>query len=71
MVLTAVSEDGLLLGYWPFLERPGLLGSKGLWPFIYDEANYHFPTTEKRAAPLLVDTLKNLLRSFLFVWILP
>ena len=69
MVLTAVSEDGLLLGYWPFLERPGLLGSKGLWPFIYDEANYHFPTTEKRAAPLLVDTLKNLLRSFLFVWI--
>ena len=46
LLLLAYSEDGSLAGYWPFVERPGLLGSKGLWPFVYDEANYHFPTCE-------------------------
>lgn len=42
--LLAYDSDGLLLGYWPFIEQTGLLGTKGVWPFIYDEANYHFPT---------------------------
>ena len=42
LFLLAFRKEGSLLGYWPFMERPGLLGTKGLWPFIYDEANYHF-----------------------------
>ena len=49
LFLLALGPEGSLLGYWPFIERPGLLGTKGLWPFIYDEANYHFPTCENRA----------------------
>ncbi len=69
LIILAISEDGSLLGYWPFTERPGLLGTKGLWPFIYDEANYHFPTCQRRVANLFVDTLINLLETFLFVWV--
>ena len=69
LILMAISEDGVLLGYWPFVERPGMLGAKGLWPFVYDEANYHFPTCEKKAASLLVDALSNLLGCFLFAWV--
>ncbi len=69
LLITAQTEGGELLGFWPFVERPGLLGSKGLWPFIYDEANYHFPTCENRVAPLLVDKLSELLGEFLFVWV--
>ena len=69
LVITAQTEGGELLGFWPFVERPGLLGSRGLWPFIYDEANYHFPTCENRVAPLLVDKLSELLGEFLFVWV--
>lgn len=69
LFLLATTEQGELLGYWPMVERPGLLGSKGLWPFIYDEANYHFPTCENRAAPLLVDALHQCIGSFLFVWL--
>ena len=61
----AEGEDGTLLGYWPFVERPGLLGSKGLWPFVYDEANYHFPTCSASVAPLLVDSLSQLVGTFL------
>ena len=61
LIITAKTEAGELLGFWPFVERPGLLGSRGLWPFIYDEANYHFPTCENRVAPLLVDKLSELL----------
>jgi CelD/BcsL family acetyltransferase involved in cellulose biosynthesis len=68
-ILLAYSEDDDLLGYWPFVERPGLLGSKGLWPFVYDEANYHFPTCTKEVVPLFVDKLNQLLGSFLFTWI--
>jgi CelD/BcsL family acetyltransferase involved in cellulose biosynthesis len=68
-VLLAYSEDDCLLGYWPFIERPGLLGSKGLWPFVYDEANYHFPTSTKDVVPLFVDKLNQILGPFLFVWI--
>ena len=63
--LSCRREDGTLLGYWPFVERPGLLGSKGLWPFVYDEANYHFPTCSASVAPLLVDSLSQLVGTFL------
>ncbi len=69
LLLLAYSEDGSLAGYWPFVERPGLLGSKGLWPFVYDEANYHFPTCASSVAASLVDALYQLLDTFLFVWI--
>lgn len=69
LLITAQTEGGELLGFWPFVERPGLLGSRGLWPFIYDEANYHFPTCENRVATLLVDKLSELLGEFLFVWV--
>jgi len=69
LVILATTADGKLLGYWPMVERPGLIGSKGLWPFVYDEANYHFPTCEKRVAPLLVEVLQQCIGSFLFVWL--
>ena len=42
-LLLARTQEGRLDGFWPFVERPGLLGSKGLWPFVYDEANYFEP----------------------------
>ena len=69
LVLLAYSADEEFLGYWPFIEKPGLLGSKGLWPFIFDEANFHFPTCTKDVVPLFVEKLNQLLKTFLFVWI--
>ena len=69
LFLTAHSKTGELLGYWPLLERPGLLGSKGLWPFVYDEANYHFPTCSQAVSLELVHALEKLLKSFLFIWL--
>jgi len=69
LFLTAYSETGELLGYWPLIERPGLLGSKGLWPFVYDEANYHFPTCSNEVALDLIQALEKLLGSFLFAWL--
>ncbi len=69
LFLTAYSEAGELLGYWPLIERPGLLGSKGLWPFVYDEANYHFPTCSKEVTLELIQALEKLLGSFLFAWL--
>ena len=52
----------------PFAERPiawhvafhraqGLLGSTGLWPFVYDEANYFHPICMESAASELVKGL--------------
>lgn len=69
LFLLALAEDDSLLGYWPFMERPGLLGSRGLWPFVYDEANYHFPTCQKQVATLLVEELSRQVGSFLFAWL--
>ena len=69
LFLLAYDEAGSLLGYWPLIERPGLLGSKGLWPFVYDEANYHFPTCTSAVGPLLVQELSRLIGRFLFVWL--
>jgi hypothetical protein len=69
LFLLAEEENGSLLGYWPFVERPGLLGSKGLWPFVYDEANYHYPTCTNAVVPLLVKSLRELLGPFLFAWL--
>ena len=39
VLLVVTDHYGKLVGFWPFVERPGLLYSKGLWPFIFDEAN--------------------------------
>jgi len=69
LILLAYNPEGKLLGFWPFVERPGLLGSKGLWPFVYDEANYHFPTCSSVVVQSLVHALEELLGSFLFIWI--
>ena len=69
LVLLAYSADEDFLGYWPFIEKPGLLGSKGLWPFIYDEAKLPFSYLHKEVVPLFVEKLNQLLKTFLFVWI--
>ena len=69
IIIEARSLSGALLGYWPFVERPGLLGTKGLWPFIYDEANYFHPVCMEVAALPLLNALESLLREFLFCWI--
>lgn len=63
------TEQGRLDGFWPFVERPGLLGSKGLWPFVYDEANYFDPISTDEAVGVLVEGLKSQLKGFLFCWI--
>ena len=55
--------------YWPFVERPGLLGSKGLWPFVYDEANYFDPVATAEGAQALAKGMKAQLKEFLFSWV--
>lgn len=68
-LLLARTGDGRLDGFWPFVERPGLLGSKGLWPFVYDEANYFDPIATSQGAHALVRGLKAQLKGFLFCWV--
>jgi len=69
LLLLARNEDGRLDGVWPFVERPGLLGSKGLWPFVYDEANYFDPVATEDGARALVRGMKTQLKRFLFCWV--
>jgi hypothetical protein len=69
LLLLARTEQGRLDGFWPFVERPGLLGSKGLWPFVYDEANYFDPVATKEGAEALVHGMKTQLKNYLFCWI--
>jgi len=69
LILLSRAEQGRLEGFWPFVERPGLLGSKGLWPFVYDEANYFDPVATQRGARSLALGMKTQLKSFLFCWI--
>ncbi len=69
IIVEARSRSNKLVGFWPFVERPGLLGTKGLWPFVYDEANYFHPVCMKSAAVPLLNALENLLGEFLFCWI--
>ena len=63
------SPRGQLHGMWPFIERKGLLGSTGLWPFVYDEANYFHPICMESAASELVKGLRDCLSQFTFCWI--
>ena len=67
--MTVEDEDGKLVGLWPFLERSGLMKSKGLWPYVFDEANYFHPIAERSAVPTLVNGLKELLKKYTFIWI--
>ncbi len=69
IIIVARSHTGELVGFWPFVERPGLLGTKGLWPFVYDEANYFHPVCMFDAALPLINGLESLLGEFLFCWI--
>ena len=69
LLLLARTEEGRLEGFWPFVERPGLLGSKGLWPFVYDEANYFDPLATEKGARTLVRAMKTQLKHFLFCWV--
>ena len=68
-LLLARTQEGRLEGFWPFVERPGLLGSKGLWPFVYDEANYFDPVATAEGAKALAKGMKAQLKEFLFCWV--
>ncbi len=69
LVVLARSELGRLEGFWPFVERPGVLWSKGLWPMVYDEANYFVPIATEVGMPALINGLKAQLKKFQFFWI--
>ena len=69
VLLIVENEKGDLVGLWPFLERKGILKSRGLWPFVFDEANYFHPLAQLDAIPSLVDGLQGLLRQYVFVWV--
>ena len=69
VLLVVTDHYGKLVGFWPFVERPGVLYSKGLWPFIFDEANYFHPLAETCCIPVLVQGLQSLLQKYIFVWI--
>ena len=65
LLITAQTGRGRIAWFLAILwNAQDYWGSRGLWPFIYDEANYHLPTCENRVAPLLVEKLSELLRSF-------
>ena len=69
MVVIVRDEKKKLDGFWPFVERPGILWSKGLWPMIYDEANYFEPIAMKEVVPFLIEGLKSKLKEFQFFWL--
>ena len=69
VLLIVENEKGELLGFWPFVERKGILKSKGLWPYVFDEANYFHPLAERDAIPQLMDGLQGLLRKYTFAWV--
>ena len=69
VLLIVENEKGELLGFWPFVERKGILKSKGLWPYVFDEANYFHPLAERDAIPHLMDGLQGLLKKYTFAWV--
>ncbi len=69
VLLIVENQESRLVGFWPFVERKGILKSKGLWPFIFDEANYFHPLAERDAIPHLIDGLRTLLKKYTFLWI--
>ena len=69
LIVLARNDVGQLEGFWPFVERPGVLWSKGLWPMVYDEANYFMPIATKQGVASLRFGLKAQLKEFQFFWI--
>jgi len=69
VLLIVENEKGELLGFWPFVARKGILKSKGLWPYVFDEANYFHPLAERDAIPHLMDGLQGLLKKYTFAWV--
>ena len=69
VLLVVEDEAGNLVGLWPFVERKGILQSKGLWPYVFDEANYFHPLAQLNAIPRLMDGLQGLLKKYTFAWI--
>lgn len=69
LIVLARNDADQLEGFWPFVERPGVLWSKGLWPMVYDEANYFVPIATKLGMPSLRFGLKAQLKEFQFFWI--
>ena len=69
VLLIVENEKRELAGFWPFLERKGILKSKGLWPYVFDEANYFHPLAERDAMTHLMDGLQGILKTYTFAWV--
>ena len=69
LVVISRCASGRLEGFWPFVERPAVLWSKGLWPMVYDEANYFVPIATNAGMPGLITGLKAQLKKYQFCWI--
>ena len=69
LIVLARSGSGKLEGFWPFVERPGILWSKGLWPMVYDEANYFMPIATELGMKSLKFGIISQLKEFQFFWI--
>ena len=69
LIVLARSGSGRLEGFWPFVERPGILWSKGLWPMVYDEANYFMPIATELGMKSLKFGIISQLKEFQFFWI--
>ena len=69
LLLLAENAEGDLIGFWPFVERPGILGSRILWPFVSDEANYFHPICTRKGGLALVEGMHKLLKYFQLCWI--
>ena len=60
---------GALTGFGPLSSARVCSGPKGLWPFVYDEANYFDPLATGKGARALVRAMKTQLKHFLFCWV--
>jgi len=69
LIVLARNGEGRLEGFWPFVERPAILWSKGLWPMVYDEANYFVPIATELGMESLCFGIKEQLKEFQFFWI--
>jgi hypothetical protein len=61
-------ENGQLMAFWPFVEKKGIIGAKGLWPYLNNEANYFDPLGFSEAIPTLVKGVHGLLGDYHFIW---
>lgn len=70
VALLVRDAQGALRACWPFVEKPGVLGAKGLWPFVFDEADYFHPLAHEDALPALLDGARSLVREkgYHYLW---